>query len=323
MRQRIDATDDREFQHEILAQPGFAGASLKFVRRLSATHSQLLEYSVASRDKTKHILVKQLGATCDAERVTLQEFANLRTARSLVGRALARSIPEPLFTLPNKGILVTTKVLGVPLSEVLKRQANHLAAPFRMSAIFETAQRVGSWLRSFQRATAAEPVPYCSATYVEDLEERLAQLHDREFKSSLTGEILRQASRRSSLLEGRLILTAARHGDFIAQNILVKDDSVAVVDFEGFSERQPIYDDPGMFLAYLMVLGTRAPYSKRALDAARRGFLEGFLAAAPFDRALLNTYIAKGAVRIIADGASRRLGTPEILTERITRLFQD
>jgi len=304
MEPRRDSTHAREIELELLAQPAFAGGTLQFVKQVCANHSQLSEYTFQSDNGLKSLVVKEQASGAESGRATLQEFENLRKARTLLGLALGRSVPEPLLALPERGILVTSKVPGVPFTVILKKYANRLAGPFCTSTLTETARRVGSWLRRFQEATDAEPFPYSTVSYLSELEGRLSRFREKGFESSMTEEILRQASLQSAPLNGRLIPAAARHGDFIAQNILIEPDGIAVVDFEGFSEREAAYDDLGMFLGYMLVLEARAPYSPRALRAARRGFLAGFLAGNAIDHALLNTYILKGAVRIIADGPS-------------------
>src|ERR1700683_41470 len=304
MQPRSDSTHAREIELELLAQPAFAGGTLHFVKQVSANHSQLSEYTFQSGNGLKSLVVKEQAPGPESERATVQEFANLSKARTLLGLALGRSVPEPLLALPERGILVTSKAPGVPFTVILKKYANRLAGPFRSSALSETARRVGTWLRSFQEATHAQPFPYSTVSYLSDLEGRLSRFREKGFEPSLIEEILRQASLRSAPLNGRLIPRSEEHGDFIAQNILIERDGIAVVDFEGFSEREAVYDDLGMFLGYMLVLEARAPYSPRSLRAARRGFLAGFLAGNAMDHALLNTYILKGAVRIIADGPS-------------------
>jgi hypothetical protein len=324
-RQQNDFRDDGELERELLTQPAFAGATLKFVGRLSAKHSQSLEYSLQWHDGARSIFVKQQAPGPDAERATLQEFANLGRIRSLLGLELGGSVPEPLLALPKRGILVTSKVPGIPLTATLKKYANRLSGPFCVSALAETGLHIGRWLRSFQDATPAEPLTYDAALYLADLERWLSQIEEKGFRPGLAREILQQASCQSAAVNGRLISAAASHGDFIAQNILIEEDGVGVVDFEGFSEREAVYDDLGMFLGYIFILAARAPYSPQSLDAARRGFLKGFLAGDAIDHALLNIYILKGAVRIIADGPPlkenwRRLRTVRKLTKRLTDL---
>jgi hypothetical protein len=323
MQPRNDFADDRELQPDLQSQPIFADGTLKFVRRLSATHSQLSEYSFQSGSGIKSLIVKQQAA--GSAQAILQEFENLGRARSLLAHELEQSVPEPLLALLERRILVTGKVPGIPLTMILKKYANILSGPFRTSALCETARQAGKWLRSFQSATQGEPLIYSAASYLTDLEQRLSKFPEKGFEPGLAREILQQASLHTAPLNGRLISAAARHGDFIAQNILIEDRTVAVVDFEGFSERAPVYDDLGMFLGYLFVLGAHALYSSRSLDSAGRAFLAGFLAGDEIDRPLLNTYILKGAVRIISDGPPlaknwTRLSTAWMLTKRLKNL---
>src|SRR5438477_4426814 len=270
MLQRIHVTSDRELERELLAQPAFTGGTLKFVRRLSARHSGLLEYSFCSQGEIKSVVVKQQAPDPNSERATLQEFANLERARNLLGLVLGRTVPEPLLAQAKRGLLVTSKIPGVPLTLILKKYANRLVGPFRGHTLGEIARSVGRWLRDFQDATHGEPVPYNRDSYLADLEKRLLQVQEKGFEPSLIREILQKASLRSAPLNGRLISTAAKHGDFIPQNILIERAGVGVVDFEGFVEREAVYDDLGMFLGYILVLGGRALYSRQSLDTVRR-----------------------------------------------------
>jgi len=310
---------------ELLAQPIFADGTLRLVKRFSTNHSRLLEYLFQSPDRKESLIVKQQPMNSDAERLTLQEFENLRGVRRMLGDALARTVPEPLLALPKQGILVTTKVPGKPFAGTLKKYANRFTGPFHTSAMCDKARRVGAWLLSFQSATRAEPLTYSVPSYLADLEMRMSQFAKKGFEPDVIREILGRASLQSAGLNGRLVPAAGRHGDFIAQNILIDPDGISTVDFEGFSEREIIYDDPGMFLGYVFVLGARVPYSPQSLEAVRRGFLSGFLAGDAIEQALLNTYILKGAVRIIADGPRlaenwSRLGAARMLTKGLMRL---
>jgi hypothetical protein len=50
---------------------------------------------------------------------------------------------------------------------------------------------------------------------------------------------------------------------------------MAVVDFGGYREREPIYEDLGMFLAYLGLMDAGF-YSRRVTQEIARGFLHGY-----------------------------------------------
>jgi hypothetical protein len=328
MQPRGDSGCYRELEREILTQPPFAGGTLTFAGRVSATHSNLLEYVFQSREGPRSVMVKQQDESAESEGLTVRECASLRRVRGLLSPSLARTVPEPLLILPKRGVLVTTKLPGSSLARILKKNANHLSGPFRTGLVREIAGRIGNWLRSFQDATRAEPIPYNAASYLADLELRLSKLQEKGFEPGLAHEILRHASIQCASLNGRLVSAAAKHGDFIPQNILIERDGVAVVDFEGFSEREFMYEDLGTFLGYILVLSARVPYSRQSLNAVRLGFLTGFLAEETIDQALLNTYTLKGAVRIIADGAAftrnwSGLGATRKLTKRLMHLASE
>jgi len=325
MQPRGDSECNRELEREILTQPPFVGGTLTFARRVSATHSNLLEYVFQSREGRRIVMVKQQDESAESEGLTVRECASLRRVRGLLDPSLARTVPEPLLVLPKRGVLVTTKVPGSSLAGILKKNANHLSGPFRRGMVRKIAERIGNWLRSFQTATRAEPIPFNIASYLTDLEPQLSKLEEKGFEPGLAQEILRHAAMQFASLNGRLVSAAAKHGDFIPQNILIERDGVAVVDFEGFRERESVYEDLGTFLGYILVLSARVPYSIQSLNAARQSFLTGFLAEETIDQDLLSTYTLKGAVRIIADGAAfarnwSGLGAARRLTKRLLHL---
>lgn len=292
---------ERTFERDLLAQPALAGGSLEFVKRLSARHSELFEYRLRLNSHTSLIVVKKQAAGSRAGRETREEFANLEKVRTVLGMARAESVPKPILALPQEGLLVVEKVPGTPFAAILKKDANYLTGPFFVRAISEATQLIGRWLREFQKATHSEPLIFQADPFLTDLEHRLSRYGERGFGTDLPKAILHQAAIQSARLNGRVIPAAGRHGDFVPQNIMVRNERVSVVDFEGFTERQPIYDDIGMFLAYLSALAGRLRYWGHSLGAARKGFLTGLLAGDALDGDLANIYVLKGAVRILAD----------------------
>lgn len=304
MRQAAELPREQELEREILAQPPFAAGTLTFTRKLSAKHSDLLEYRFQSRDVLKSIIVKIQFPGPGAERATFCEYSNLKRLREILSPALAETIPEPLWAIPERGLLVTNKVHGEPLTGILKRRANLLAGPFRSTNLHQSAQRVGTWLRSFQDSTRSEAVAYSRTRYLTDLECGMEKLENKGFTAEFVGEMLQCVSQYSKALDGKIVAAAARHGDFIPQNILLEREEVSVVDFEGLSEQEPVYEDLGMFLGYVLVLEGRMPYSRRALNAVRAGFLAGLLAGGTVDQEFINIYTLKGAVRVLGDGVS-------------------
>ncbi len=319
---QLDFVDHAEIKREVLAHPVFSGGSLKFVRSFSAEHSRLLEYTLKSNSGIRSIVIKHQVSVPDAARATTQEFENLNKLYRILGSHFARSVPEPLAALPERGILITSKVPGTPFAITLKKYGNRLCGSFCSSFVGEKARMVGIWLKNFQDATRDEPLAFAKGLFLAEIERRLSRLQAKGFEPDLAPEILKRVAFQAAALDGQLVPTAARHGDFIAQNILIDHDAVGVVDFESFTEKQAVYDDLGMFLGYLLVLGTSLPYSRLCLDAVGHGFLEGFRKDNTIDQSFLNIYILKGMIRIITDGPSPknkwgRLGVVGKLTKAL------
>jgi hypothetical protein len=253
---------------------------------------------------------------------TSLEFGNLTRARSMLQEEFTRGVPEPLLVLPALGILVTRRVPGTPLTQFFKKHGNRFCGPFRSAAVADKARLAGTWLKGFQEATQAEPIVFNRYSFLAEVEQRLLRLEQKGFEPKLAREILDKVSLQSTRFQGRLTPAAARHGDFIPQNILIQDDRVGIVDFEAFAERQSVYYDPSMFLAYLLLLRTRAPYHPGSLDRARLAFLFAFCGRGGIDQDLFSIYSLQSAIRIITDGPQLnrgwgRMGVIAVLTKRL------
>ena len=286
---------------ELRKQPAFADTSMKRTRWFPARHSQVVEYNIYSDDAQQKIVVKR-EPLCDKGYRASLEFDNLVKARSMLGEELMRSVAEPLLALPDAGILVTRKLLGTSLALLLKKYGNRLCGPFFCAAVAEKTRLAGTWLKSFQEATRAEPIVFNQSCFLADVEKRLSRLEGRGFDPKLGRELLEKMSLHSARLSGRLVPAAARHGDFVPQNIIVLQDRVGIVDFEAFAERESVYYDPAMFLGHLLVLRTRAPYSPVSLDVARVAFLSGFCGKGCIDQDLFSIYYIQAVIRTITDG---------------------
>jgi hypothetical protein len=298
---------EAEILEKLRMQPAFASSSLKCIRSFPSRHSELLEYNVQSDGIRQTIVVKHRPVCEDRDRTSV-EFGNLTKARGMLREELRRGVPEPLLILPALGILVTRKVPGTPLAQFLKRYGNRLCGPFYSAAVAENARLAGVWLKTFQEATQAEPIVFNRGCFLAEVEKRLLRLEGKGFEPQLAREILDKVSLQSTRYQGRLMPAAARHGDFIPQNILIEGDRVGIVDFEAFAERQPVYYDPSMFLGYLLLLRASAHYHAGTLDRARLAFLSAFCGRGSIDQDLFSIYSVESAVRIITDGPQLNRG---------------
>lgn len=312
---------DAEISEELRKQPAFASSSIKYIRSFPSRHSQVAEYNVQSEGTQHTIVVKHWPLREHRDRTSL-EFGNLTKARSMLREGLRRGVPEPLFVLPALGILVTHKIPGTPLAQSFKKFDNRFCAPFCSAAVAEKARQAGVWLKSFQEATQAEPIVFDRVCFLAGLEKRLSILEHKGFEPQLAREILDKVALQSTRFQGRLTPAAARHGDFIPQNILIQDDRVGIVDFEAFAERKSVYYDPSMFLGYLLLLRTHAPYHPGSLDRAQLGFLAGFCGKGVIDEDLFSIYSLQSAIRLITDGPQLnrgwgRMGAIGVVSKRL------
>ena len=136
--------------------------------------------------------------------------------------------------------------------------------------------------------------------------------------------ILNKATCESLKLEGQLLPTAARHGDFTPRNILCdKQDCIRVFDFEHFGECIPIYEDVSSFIAYLALMRGQPYYSQDALEIMINGFLIGY--GDILGSELLSLYSLKSAVTLfrfndVSGPILKRVGLLSLLRIQLLKL---
>jgi len=283
-------------EQRLLEHPVFAGQKLRLVCRRKNRGCELLEYRRGA-EKNASIVVKRLlhpGAPHRAAEAIRQEFQSLLRVQAWTGGSLKGSVPLPLLVFPDANALAMTKLPGVPLSTVLQRMANRITGSIYREQIREVATRIGQWIAEFHKATRQDPVLFDAGIYLAELDQRLKQSAEAGLEASVRHDIFQMARHSSEELNGRETATAARHGDFMPQNILVNDLAVSVVDFSEFRERGVIYEDLGNMVAYLSGLQADRFYSRQAVAATVKNFLAGY--ARPFSIDLLYLYVLKGMV---------------------------
>ena len=294
-------------EQRMMESPLFGGRKLHRACRRECRDSELLEYRLGSEEGAS-VLVKRItypGTPARIAEAITREFRALSRIEACAGGRLRGSFPLPLLALPDANALVMSKLPGVSLSAVLHRKANRLTGPFWRAHLCDVAHRTGRWLAEFHEATRQAPILFDAVLYLNALDQSLEQLASAGLGPVARREIFEQARHVSEKVSGCDASTAARHGDFLPQNIMVDDGRVAVVDFSDFSERGVIYEDIGDMVAYLSRLETDRFYSQASLAAIVRSFMAGY--AYPFSSDLLKLHVLKQMINVAADSPLWRM----------------
>jgi glycosyltransferase involved in cell wall biosynthesis len=299
----VSAMADRDhLDHRLREHPLLRTWQLEFVGRSEGRHSELIEYRCRPNGKEAVLLVKHITkfrTHADAEADVRREYSALQHIRSRSGPALEESFPVPLAVLPEALALAFNKLPGTPLSEILKRKANRLTAGLHRGDVCQIAGQVGDWLWQFHEATRQPPIHYESRLYLGQLSDQLNRCTSVGLGKTAAQEIWKLAAQKSRKLDGQFIAAAARQGDFIPQNILVDQNRISVVDFENFNECDVIYEDLGIFAAYLTMLGGWPAYSRATLEAAARSFLSAY--GDSISSEFVDLYVVKATATVVAE----------------------
>jgi tRNA A-37 threonylcarbamoyl transferase component Bud32 len=307
-------------QHDLPAgvfeHPLLAGYEWTLRRQLAGRHTDLLEFRDVGRGV--RIFVKRLheSRTGREDRRLRREYRALCVLQSRLGPVMNGSLPVPLGTHDSDRVLVVSGVDGVPLSRVLKRDANRLTGPVRARRLTGVGTAVGGWLRHFHDATARAPIPHDHDVFCRELARALHRLGEKAGTDGLD-EVQEQLVRESERLAGASLDAAAGHGDFLPQNVLIQQDRVAVVDFENYRLRATVHRDVGHMLAYAMMLERQPRYHAGAM----RAFTDAFVAAyGELRMDVQRLFTAEGSVRIARDSANAR--TRRIMLKTVAALLR-
>lgn len=293
-----------EVDQLLRSQALFHDWEFQYVGRIQATHSEIFHYHGRSKAGEEHLAVKHIVASSNPAATVNREFQAIQRVWALAGERVD-GLQKPWLVMPEAGLMVTSKVSGIALSQVLMRQTNRLMARFRGTNVSQISHSVGTWLGRFHEATCQPDLPHDARAFDRELTTQLEGCVRKGLAGAAAQELFQSASKVSALIDGKLLPAAARHGDFTARNVLVDGKRIGVVDFENFVERDTIYEDVGKFVAYLALLQGRPSYSRTAIKTAAQSFLHGY--GQFLDTRLVNLFAIKAGVRMFAFRGKRRV----------------
>lgn len=258
-----------------------------------------------------------------AKQFLRREYDALLRIEERLGDDLAGTVPHPLFFLEHSTCtcrdrvctslngpwlsadetIFTTFLEGVPFSQILRREANVLSGWSELLTgrrLQHRSRNIGKWLHRFHEYTAGSPRLHDHNSFIQALGLRLDQC-TFGFSASFVSELKQAADEFSRSFSSTLVDTAAGHGDFLPQNILIAGEHIHILDFGSFRTEAPVYADVSQFVGYLMLLSRKPAYSRSAVERAARHFLAGY--HSKLHAGLLRLYVIRSVIRILLDNA--------------------
>lgn len=234
------------------------------------------------------------------------------------------SVPKPVLSLPEVGLLFMEEAHGSPVARWMSREAFGVV---RASENEQRVRRCGEWLLTFAvRASRLPPQPVSEAAQQVLSAGRVN--HHVYCLIGLTGDrlitrMLEQVRHRlaSYRIEGRKVARIQRafevtlrglerdgdlqgnvHGKYSIADVLISPERVQAIDLEQ-AAIGTLYLDPAYFLYQLVMITRWRPIgSARRFAALRAAFLEGRAPARELDERLLDAFVAYFLVNSLRPG---------------------
>jgi hypothetical protein len=297
-----------KLDQQLREHPSLANWRLDPVNTIHARNSELLEYRIGNVPTAPTILVKHIlrsRSPAVAKETVTREFAALESVRRRFNGPFLDTVPEPIALLAEVRAMVRTKLPGLSLKWILQRDANAVCGPLWRCRIGKRACTVGAWLQRFHEGTRKPALLHNHQVLTDELTKQLQQCKRSGFDGDVLAHLLKSATLVSKRLEGQRVPAAARHGDFIPENILLDRNSVGVVDFQNFGECDVIYKDVSTFVTYVTIMAARPYYDRSALQTVLKNFLMAYDGALRHDLMTLYNLISMAT---LAAGTRRRAG---------------
>jgi aminoglycoside phosphotransferase (APT) family kinase protein len=188
------------------------------------------------------------------------------------------SVIRPVRGWPEHVSMLTEEFRGETLERFLSH-ARRFPTPRATKRSAALCYRVGRWLALFQGFTKPpDSTLFDPSDLVRYCERRLRILADAESRHPAyraPADLLRRAEGLAAAVEPAECLQVGRQNDFRPDNILTDGESVAVLDFTGFTYGPPLYD----FMKFQMKLEDLVRgfmLRPRAVEAWQTAFAEGY-----------------------------------------------
>jgi len=242
-----------------------------------------------------------------------RELEVLRRLHGAFAGESGMGVPRPLLVADDAVIMEACA--GIPL-DGMAREVRWRDARASRTTLGPSVNRAGAWLRVFQRATTrAQPAADRLDRLLTAARADLRACPDAGVRAAVK-ELERRIDDVAREARPALGPVVGRHGDFRPGNVLVDEDRVRVIDFEGFGEGLPAEDVADFLLQLELLHGW--PGLARAAACLRAAFLEGY-GRDRLDPRLYRLCRLASAIRELRRSAERDHGWPSRWHRRALR----
>ena len=173
--------------------------------------------------------------------------------------------------------LVTEKVDGLPLKELIKTYARVPHCRAWGSQLERYCEEAGGWLSWIhKRSFIGTSNLHWANNLMEDLNARLEQCAHLGLDSEIINPILcvaQQILDRERRFDCPMVVA---HNDFTPENIIVARAGIVVLDYQAVEKESNPYTDIALFLLYLESFRKYPIYPKKYLTSLENSFLRGY-----------------------------------------------
>jgi hypothetical protein len=188
------------------------------------------------------------------------------------------NIVKPLFTIPEKFILVTEEVAGENLYKIIGCENIFLSSGEKFKKISNSLFQVGSWLKYFHSLEEPFPTNYTIDELIEYIKVRLQILNEdkrRQFPENFSGEILTFIKKNEAAISVNELRIHSSHSDFNLGNIVVDGNRVTVLDFTKIKQDSFLVDVSRIY-HQLFLITFKPQYRVKLIREFQRALLKGF-----------------------------------------------
>lgn len=246
--------------------------------------SQVLRISIRNGSTTRYAFVKRfkpLGKGDEHRRLmrdrVARDFATLtRVHLALAGRP-GLSAVRPIACFPDDLILVTEEAPGSTLSTVLEARGGWRPSGATLDELARIHERIGQWVRAFQgietlgRRFSLDGM----RAYIDLRLDNVVRSEREAFSERDRLAVLCYFDRRRRQITAADLAEVAVHGDLCPANILVRGETVALIDFDR-STTGGMYHDLARMYTQLEFLKAKPKFRTRIVDRLQSALLRGF-----------------------------------------------